>query len=429
LVKRRTEVQKTISDIKRTARPNLQKELLDAPTRELEALNKAYADLIKELRPGIEDDLRKEGNSRVTLMQRQEAALIADINKLDQETNRIKRATEEVDASRRAIAQTETALNELGRQIATLSMERALGQRITKLQEAETPRTLDLARQVKFAGVAGLGAFGLLLFGVAFMEYRVRRISAVDEVSQGLGIPVVGTLPSLPASARRPLPAGSAGKDLFWQGVMNESVDAIRTLLLHAARADTVQVVMVTSAVGGEGKTSVASHLAASLARAWRKTLLVDGDLRNPAAHQLFDLPLEPGLSEVLRGEVNLSDAIRPTPLSRLWLMPAGNWDSHAVQALAQEGVKAQFAQLKQQYDFIIVDSCPVLPVADSLLLGQHVDAVVFSILRDVSRMPTVHAAQQRLSALGIRTLGAVVIGASGDAGSLAHRYPAGVSR
>jgi len=68
---------------------------------------------------------------------------------------------------------------------------------------------------------------------------------------------------------------------------MNEAVDAIRTMLLHQARADGLQVVMITSAIGGEGKTSVASQLAASLARAWRKTLLVDGDLRSPAASQV----------------------------------------------------------------------------------------------------------------------------------------------
>jgi capsular exopolysaccharide synthesis family protein len=204
---------------------------------------------------------------------------------------------------------------------------------------------------------------------------------------------------------------------------MSESVDAIRTLVLHTARADDLRVLLVTSAVAGEGKTSLASQLAASLARAWRKTLLIDGDLRNPAAHKLFELPSEPGFSEVLRGEVEAADAIKPTPLSRLWLMPAGNWDSHAVQALAQESVRSLFEQLKGQYDFIVVDSSPVLPVADTLLLGQHVDAALLSILRDVSRTPAVYAAQKRLNALGIRTLGAVVIGAN-EAGLVNYQYP-----
>jgi len=429
LAKRRADVQKTIAEIRRTAQPHLQEGLLDSPKRELEELDRAYAAALRDLRPGIEKELRAQGDTNVTDMQRQETALRTDIDRLEKETTGIKRATVAIESGRRAIQQTETALDELGRQIAALVVEPTLGLRVTKVQPAATPQTRDMTRSLLFAGAGGLGVFGLLLFGVALVEYRVRRINALDEVVQGLGLPLVGTLPALPARARRPLPSGSEGKDLYWQSVMNEAVDAIRTLLLHAARSETLQVIMVTSASGGEGKTSVASHLAASLARAWRKTLLVDGDLRNPASHKLFDLPLEPGLSEVLRGEVSLADAIRPTPLSRLWLMPAGNWDSHAVQALAQEGVKAQFAQLKQQYDFIIVDSCPVLPVADSLLLGQHVDAVVFSILRDVSRMPAVHTAQQRLSALGIRTLGAVVIGASGDSGSMTYQYPGVASR
>jgi len=428
LIKRRGDVPRTISAIRRTAQPHLQAELLDSPNRELENLEKTYAAVLRDLRPSIEKALREHADTNVAALQRQEAALVAAIARLEEETKLIKRATVEVESRRRAIQQTETALDDMGRQITAIVLEPSLGTRVTKIQDADTPRTRDLTRPILFAGAGGLGMFGLLLFGVALLEYRVRRISTVDEVVQGLGLPLMGTLPALPARGRRPLPSGAKGKDLHWQSVMNEAVDAVRTLLLHAARSETLQVVMVTSAASGEGKTSVASHLAASLARAWRKTLLVDGDLRNPAAHKLFDLPLEPGLSEVLRGEVSFADAIRPTPLSRLWLVPAGNWDSHAVQALAQEGVKAQFAQLKQQYDFIIVDSCPVLPVADSLLLGQHVDAVMFSILRNVSRMPAVHAAQQRLTALGIRTLGAVVIGASGDGDSVSYDYPRGTS-
>jgi capsular exopolysaccharide synthesis family protein len=424
LVKRRAHVQKTIAEIRRTAQPQFQAELLEGPTRELEALEKAYQAALNELRPTIEKELRAQGDHRVADLQRVETGIVADMRRLEEETTRIKRATVEVDAARRAIQQTETALDELGRQIAALGLEPALGTRVSQLQAASIPQTRDMTRALLFGGAGGMGAFGLVLFGVALIEFRARRINTVEEVVQGLGLPSLGTLPKLPPRARRPLPAGADGKQLYWQGVMNEAVDAVRTLLLHAARSETLQVVMVTSAVGGEGKTSVASHLAASLARAWRKTLLIDGDLRNPAAHKLFDLPLEPGLSEALRGEVSFGDAIRPTPLSRLWLMPAGNWDSHAVQALAQDGVKAQFSQLKQQYDFIIVDSCPLLPVADSLVLGQHVDAVVFSILRNVSRMPAVNAAHQRLSALGIRTLGAVVIGARADGSSVTYQYP-----
>jgi capsular exopolysaccharide synthesis family protein len=187
--------------------------------------------------------------------------------------------------------------------------------------------------------------------------------------------------------------------------------------------------VLVTSAVPGEGKTSLASQLAASMARAWRKTLLIDGDLRKPAAHQLFELPGEPGLSEVLRGEVDPNDVIKATSVGRLWLMPAGQWDPHAQQALAQDGVGKLFDQMKEEYELIVVDSCPVLPVADTLLLGQHVDTVLLSVLKGTSSLPTIYAARQRLAALDIPVLGAVFAGGSSSLGGLDIQYPRPAAR
>lgn len=333
------------------------------------------------------------------------------------------RATVEVEKMRDTIEQISDTVKNLAREVALRKAEPTTGSRIVVLQPAEMPTDKDYSRLIKFAGAGGLSVFGLVLFGVAFLEFRSRKITDVEEVTHGLGLELVGTIPQLPLHARRPATGNASKKDAYWQSIITESVDAIRTQLLHAARADGLQVVMVTSASGGEGKTSLASQLAASLARSWRKTLLLDGDLRHPAAHKLFDLPLEPGFSEVLRGEATAGDCIKPTPLSRLWMMPAGNWDAHAVQALAQEGVGQLIAQLKEQYDFIVVDSCPVLPVADSLLLAQHVDGVIFSVLRDVSRLPAVQQAQQRLQGLGVRTLGAVVIGTQDDLQNLSFRY------
>lgn len=266
--------------------------------------------------------------------------------------------------------------------------------------------------------------FGILLFAIAFFEFRSLKIGAVDELAGGLGMNVVGTLPAIPEKMRRTSGSAGTSDELAWQSMLNEAVDAVRTVLLHTARSDTsLRVILVTSANSGEGKTSLASQLAASLSRAWKKTLLIDADLRSPAAHTLFDVPVEPGFSEVLRGELPSADAIRATAFSRLWVLPAGNWDSHALQALAQENVRSLFEELKQQYDFIVVDSPPVLPVTDTLLLGQHVDAALFAVLRNVSRTPAVHAAQQKLAPLGIRILGAVLLGAPSFLGNRDYRY------
>lgn len=293
--------------------------------------------------------------------------------------------------------------------------------RIIPIQQAAPPLDRDRTQQTKIAGAGGLGIFVLALFGVAFFEFRTRKIGEPEDVSRGLGLNVIGTIPALPTRAKNPN-ANDASADADWVGPLNESVDAIRTVLLHQARSEALHVVMITSANGGEGKTTLATQLAASLARGWKRTLVIDGDLRHPATHTLFDVPQEPGLAEVLRGEVESADAVRATSFSRLWVLPAGNGDAHAIQALAQDSVRTLFEQLKQQYDFIIIDAPPVLPVTDSLLLGQHVDGVLFAILTDVSRAPAVYAAQQKLAPLGLHTLGAVVLGAASEFGDKKYR-------
>jgi len=275
-------------------------------------------------------------------------------------------------------------------------------------------------KQIMMAGGAGTAALGLVLLAFAYWEFRLRRLNTVEDVVYGLGWRLVGQLPALPERSRGGLLRKRADPR-YWQSLMTESVDAARTMILHAARLEGIRTVMVTSAVSGEGKTSLSCHLACSLARAGRKTLLLDCDLRNPAAHRLFELPGEPGFCEVLRGEAQLADVIRATPANNLWLIPAGQFDEQALQALtlSQAGFSPLLEQLKTQFDFIVVDSSPVLPVVDTLVIGQNMDVVVFSLLRDVSRIPSVYAAYQRLATLDIRILGAVVNGV--DAGSYGY--------
>jgi capsular exopolysaccharide synthesis family protein len=236
-------------------------------------------------------------------------------------------------------------------------------------------------------------------------------------VVYGLGLRLVGCLPALPprsgpGAGRRAVPAPAAEAD--WQAVLMESIGATRALLLHTSRVEALRVVMITSALEGEGKTSLAGHLATSLARAGRRTLLVDGDLRRPAVHRLFDLPPEPGLCELLRGGAGVAEALRPTQIDDLCVLPAGRAEAPALQALARGDLHLVLEELRGQFDFIIVDSAPILPVSDTLLIAQHADAVLFSILRDVSRLPMVYGACERLQALGVRVLGAVVAGADG---------------
>jgi capsular exopolysaccharide synthesis family protein len=169
---------------------------------------------------------------------------------------------------------------------------------------------------------------------------------------------------------------------------------------------------MIASAVRGEGRSTLADDLAASLARTWHRTVLIDGDTRHPTLHQRRGLPLEPGLCEVLRGESELNDALQATSEGRLWLMPAGHGDKHAQQALAREGTAALLQQLKDRYDCIVLDVPPLLEAADALVFSQHADAVLLAVRCEYSALPAVHAAYQRLTVVRSALVGAVVLDA-----------------
>jgi capsular exopolysaccharide synthesis family protein len=295
----------------------------------------------------------------------------------------------------------------LGNELTKVTLEIGAQPRISVAERAEVPQTKDETKPLKMAGMAALGAFGCGLLGICWLEFRARRVDTAEDVVHGLGMRLVGSLPPLP---RRYFLRKSKSNGR-WHTLMAESIDATRTLLVHNARLSSLRVLMVTSAVTGEGKTSVSCHLATSLARGGYRTLLVDGDLRRPAVHRLFGIPVGPGLSEMLRGETADGDVSRMTQVPGLWVIPAGHWDPAATRALAQNGARSAFERLKNSYDFILVDTSPVLPVVDSLLISQHVDAVLFSVLRDVSCLGPMYTAQQRLTGLGVRILGVIVNG------------------
>jgi succinoglycan biosynthesis transport protein ExoP len=308
--------------------------------------------------------------------------------------------------------------------INSMEVEQEAPARITQPSKEAILYTPDeTKRKVMATGGAAAGALALVLLAFSWFEFQSRKVHSPEEVVEGLGLRLVGTVPDHSRRGWLNWLRPSEGNAAYTQSLLAESVDSARTLLLHAARTEHLRIVMITSALAGEGKTSLASHLAASLARAGRRTLLLDSDLRNPTLHRLFDRSRAPGLSELLRGEIDLAGATRDTPIANLWLISAGQADPVALQALALDAIPRIFEQLRSQYDFIVVDSCPVLPVADALLVGQHVDAVIFSLLRQVSRLPRVYAAYQRLAVLGIRMLGAVVNGTHDDLYPADYRY------
>ncbi len=317
----------------------------------------------------------------------------------------------DLEAQRGEIVRLEKVLDEIGTEKEKLNVELQAPARVSIWQNADLQKR-DIKKQVLAAAATPIGVMFLVCMAVAWLDVRQRRVRSAGEVASGLGIRVVGSVPGAAHLERRLVVAADAEPD---EHPALESFDAIRTQLLKDDGAEVARVLLVTSAGPGEGKTTLAAHLASSLARAGRKTLLIDGDLRRPGVHQLFELPQQPGFSEVLLGEVEAPDAVQNTTQDGLSVLAAGQWDREVMQALARDGLEGVFERLREEFDFIVIDSHPVLSATDSLLLGQQVDAVILSVLRDVSQTPRVYAASQRLAALGVRVLGAVVNGADPD--------------
>jgi capsular exopolysaccharide synthesis family protein len=381
-----------------------------------QAIEKQRAEIVKRLQKRVYQELlakQAEDARTITIYIELESKLKAEIQAGEDEIKAGVKSSLDLDSHMADIEQLDTIAKKLRTQIEVLNVDLNAPSRVTIQDRADVRKGEVEKRKLLAASAAALACMALVLLGVSYREFAARRITTGEDVIFGLGWRLVGALPALPERGRRKVLG--AGDYNYWQSLLTESVDATRAMLLHAARVEGIRSVMVTSAVAGEGKTSLSCHLATSLARAGRRTLLVDCDLRSPAIHRLFELPVEPGFSEMLDGKADCPEVIRSTAADNLWVIPAGRYNAQTIQLLSQDVLSPVFNRLKEQFDFIIIDSSPVLPVADSLVIGQHVDVLIFSLLRGVSRIPNVYAAYQRLNALGIRIMGAVVSGVSKD--------------
>jgi succinoglycan biosynthesis transport protein ExoP len=381
-----------------------------------ESLEQQIAKRQEELRPKVMEDLKAQAKDEYTAelsriheetimpLEAQEKALAAEVQSLAAEADKIGSSSTELEMLRAELKQEESTLDRVGIELEALQVELRSPPRVSLYQEAALAKR-DSKRQIAGASLAPVLVLLLVCFGVGWWEHRARRIHSAEEVVSGLGMRILGTVPPLSQGRTDEQPADN----------FQEAIDGIRTVLLRDASTQGTRVIMVTSAVHGEGKSTLAGHLATSLARAGRRTLLLDCDLRKPAAHQLFEVDLQPGFSEVLLEEIGLAAAIRPTALEGLSVIPAGQWDRNVVQALARAGVDKVFHHLTDEFDIIVIDSHPVLEATDALLIAQHADVVVFSLVRGVSQMPRILAAGQQLAGVGVRILGAVINGMSAE--------------
>ena len=177
-------------------------------------------------------------------------------------------------------------------------------------------------------------------------------------------------------------------------------------------------IAIVTSAYPGEGKTWTVVGLARALAGAGRRVVLVDLDLRKPGVHSALLIPNEIGVSDVLLGKRALDECLQYVefdsvagPGRGLYVVTTGKGVTEPAELLGTNRTVRLLEGLAEQADVVLIDTPPVLPVADALMLGRHADAALLSVLCGASRLPRVEAARARLEAAGVTVLGAVVAG------------------
>jgi succinoglycan biosynthesis transport protein ExoP len=379
-------------------------------------------ELVRKARAEIEASLA-EAQGELALLTEQERAISDEADRYSEEIAQLGTSSSDLEMIRAEIAQAEAVNNRIASEMEALRVERDSPSRITLLQPAEVPQTKDASRKLKLSGTAGLGAFLLVGAALCLWDFRIGRVDAPDELVGRLGIPLLGAVPSLRQRGRGLLAWRKRAPDA--RALVTESVDAIRAMLLRETEAGAIRVLMVTSAVGGEGKTTLACHLAASLARAGCKTLLVDCDLRRPSLHRLFETALEPGFGEVLRQECTAEQVVRASAVPGLSIVAAGRCDRGTIERLGRHDLREVFERLAPEYQLIVLDACPILPVADGLSLAHHADAVVFSALCGVSRLPLIQEAWDKMAGLGARRLGAVVSGTAQASLDYGYRHAA----
>ncbi|MEN9574662.1 MAG: hypothetical protein RL514_2517 [Verrucomicrobiota bacterium] len=243
-------------------------------------------------------------------------------------------------------------------------------------------------------------AFGLAL-GIGlpfFLEFMDQTVTNVEKMEEATNIRGLGLIPDFEDTTAEAYPL------IFSDGVANpdfiENFRVVRTnLLSSAANSKFPQVIMVTSTSPKEGKTVVASNLAMSFAHMGEKTLILDANLRRGIQHHLFGSRSSPGLSNVLVEKYDVVDACRPTSMENLHILPSGDQLEGDIERLGSPQFVQMIDQLRKRYQRIIVDSPPVLGLAETSVMQPAVDGVILVIWSGQTPTRAVRTAMEILEA------------------------------
>jgi len=260
----------------------------------------------------------------------------------------------------------------------------------------------------------GLGLLVGLMLGY-LLEISDTSFRSPEDISSQLGVPVLGHIPAMDLS--NVVMDIETGMDTSLcsyyepKSRTSEAYRAIRTALYFSTRGEGHKLVQVTSPDPGDGKSTLAANLAISIAYSGKRVLLIDADFRRPRVHRLFGLSDEVGITSVINGTHELPDATQSTDIENLSVLVCGPRPSNPSELLTSPRFKELLDLLREKYDFVIVDTPPMLAVTDPSVVAARVDGVFVAMrLKAKSRVKATQALKM-LSSLDANVLGVVVNG------------------
>jgi capsular exopolysaccharide synthesis family protein len=308
------------------------------------------------------------------------------------------------------LEQTREVILDLSRRISTINLAHIdEGEKSLLKIEVLDPASVETASSAspRFATISMYLILGVLAgVGLSWLrETYGRRLRTEDDVAR-LHLPVLSVFPRV-----RGLKRGAQDVVELWsaQPALAESARSLRTAVLFGVTSPRGRILQVTSPAQGDGKSLTAAQLGIALASAGHRTLVVDADLRAPRQAILFGLDPDPGLSTALAEGGDAARLCRPTSLENLWVLPGGAVPSNPTELLSGGAFDALLARLAADYDWILLDSAPLLGISDSRLIATRSDATLLVLRVDKSTSKLALAARDSLRAVGVHTLGVVL--------------------
>lgn len=268
-------------------------------------------------------------------------------------------------------------------------------------------------KRAKYMGVGG--ALGLILFAVLayLLESNDKSFRTPEDIRDELGVSVVGHVPVIPSKVTS---SGSSASPALCtvhapRGHSSEAFRLVRTSLFFGARSGNLRVIQVTSPDQGDGKSTMTANLAVTIAQSGRRTLLIDADLRRPTQHRIFGMSNEVGLSDVIGSDVDPQDAIHESETPNLSLLFCGPHPHNPAELLSSHQFEEFLGWARDNYDFVLVDTPPLLAVSDPGNVASRVDGALLTLRLGKRARAKGAEAVEIMERVGANMLGVVING------------------